>query len=203
MLDFDRIRNTALHADPFPYMVVTDALRPECVDAVLRDFPPVRHAGSLPVSEVEPGPAFTALLAELEGPAFRRLLEEKFELDLSGKSIMTTVRGMMRRDRDGRIHTDSKDKLVTVLLYFNRDWTDDGGHLRLLRSRDLDDYAEEIPPRLGTLVMFKVTDNGWHGHKPVEGKRLSIQMNYLASEMASAKHQLQHRLSARLKRRFG
>ena len=204
MLDLDRIRSTPVRTDPYPFMVVTGTLQPQGVDALLRDFPQIRHPGSIPVSEVEHGPAFAQLLGELESPEFRRLIEEKFGLDLSDKPIMTTVRGMMRGHRDGRIHTDSKDKLVTVLLYFNADWHDAGGHLRILRSRDnLDDYVAEIPPRLGNMVIFQVTDNGWHGHKPVDGKRLSIQMNYLTGGAASARHQFLHRLSARLKKLKG
>jgi len=50
------------------------------------------------------------------------------------------------------------------------------------------------------MVIFRVTDNCWHGHKPVVGKRLSLQMNYLIGEAAKGKHQFFHRLSAKLKK---
>jgi len=200
MLDFARIRQTALKRDPYPYMVVEDALTADCLEAVTRDFPEIRHPGSIPVSEVEYGDAFAALMAELKGPEFRRVIEDKFALDLANKPIMTTVRGVMR-DKDGRIHTDSKTKVITVLLYFNSEWQADGGYLRILRSGDdLEDYVAEIPPKLGNMVIFQVTDNCWHGHKPVVGKRLSIQMNYLIGEGAKGKHQFFHRLSAKLKK---
>jgi len=200
MLDFDRIRATALNREPFPYMVVDNTLKVECLADVVRDFPDIRHPGSLPVSEVEYGAAFAALLDDLNSDEFRRLIADKFAVDLDDKPIMTTVRGVMR-DKDGRIHTDSKTKVITVLLYFNEAWQEDGGFLRILRNgEDLDDYVEEIPPKLGNMVIFQVTDNCWHGHKPVVGKRLSIQMNYLVGEAARGKHQFFHRLSAKLKK---
>jgi len=63
------------------------------------------------------------------------------------------------------------------------------GCLRILRNgHDMDDYVQEIPPNAGRMVAFQVTDNCWRGHKPVVGKRLSIQMNYLVDEGALGKH---------------
>jgi len=52
------------------------------------------------------------------------------------------------------------------------------------------------------MVIFKVTDNCWHGHTPLEGKRLSIQLNYLIGDSAKNKHQFFHRLSAKIKNLF-
>lgn len=200
LLNFERIRSAALKRDPYPYMVVEDVINTDAVASVVRDFPTIDFPGSIPVSEVKHGPAFAALLEELNGDEFRRTIAERFDIDLTDRPIMTTVRGVMR-DKDGRIHTDSKTKVITVLVYFNEDWQDDSGHLRILRNgTDLEDFVEEIPPRLGTMVVFQVTDNCWHGHKPVVGKRLSIQMNYLTGEAAKGKHQFFHRLSARLKK---
>ena len=45
---------------------------------------------------------------------------------------MFTARGW-RRPKDGKAHTDSKSKIITVLLYLNpAPWTPSGGRLRLL-----------------------------------------------------------------------
>ncbi len=202
MLNFERIRATRPKSDPYPYMVIEDAIETDALSRITADFPRIEHGGSFPVSSLDYGPDFRALLDTLDGEAFRALVEEKFDVDLSDSPAMTTVRGVMR-EKDGRIHTDSRTKKITILVYFNDDWQAEGGHLRILRSGDdLDDYVEEIPPRLGTMVIFRVTDNCWHGHKPVVGKRLSIQMNYLTGGAARGKHQFFHRLSARLKKLF-
>ena len=202
MLELDAFSNERLRTDPYPYLVVPGFVQGEALESVLRDFPDIQHPGSIPISEVSGGEAYQALLAELQGDAFRRVVAEKFGFSLEGFPIMTTVRGVMR-EKDGRIHTDSKTKVVTVLLYLNDSWEAEGGNLRVLRDgENIENFVEEVPPSAGTLMAFKVTDNCWHGHKPVVGKRLSIQMNYLVGEAAKGKHQFFHRLSAKLKRFF-
>ena len=58
---------------------------------------------------------FARVIAELEGPDFRRCIAEKFAVDLADRPTLITVRGYSRLERDGRIHTDSKSKLITIL----------------------------------------------------------------------------------------
>ena len=49
--------------------------------------------------------------------------------------------------KDGRIHTDSATKIITLLLYMNPGWEMAEGRLRLLRGpADLDDYVREVTP---------------------------------------------------------
>ena len=95
-----------------------------------------------------------ALIEELRGDAVREAFADKFGIDLTDRPTTFTLRGMSR-EKDGRIHTDSKTKLITVLIYLNRDWQDgaEGGRLRMLRSSsDLEDYVAEVPPGFGTMV---------------------------------------------------
>ncbi|OUS18147.1 hypothetical protein A9Q88_01110 [Gammaproteobacteria bacterium 50_400_T64] len=202
MLELDAFSNERLRTDPYPYIVVPGFVQGEALSAVLQDFPEIQHPGSIPISEVSGGEAYESLLTEMQSDAFRRVVANKFGFSLDGFPIMTTVRGVMR-EKDGRIHTDSKTKVVTVLLYLNDSWEAEGGNLRVLRDgEDIENFVEEVPPSAGTLIAFKVTDNCWHGHKPVVGKRLSIQMNYLVGEAAKGKHQFFHRISAKLKKLF-
>ncbi len=202
MLELNAFSNERLRTDPYPYLVVPGFVQGDALAAVLQDFPDIQHPGSIPVSEVSGGEAYESLLQEMQSDAFRRVVADKFGFSLEGFPIMTTVRGVMR-EKDGRIHTDSKTKVVTVLLYLNDSWEAEGGNLRVLRDgEDIENFVEEVPPSAGTLMAFKVTDNCWHGHKPVVGKRLSIQMNYLVGEAAKGKHQFFHRLSAKLKKFF-
>ena len=202
MLRYSALQETALNNAPYPYLVLTDAFEEETLQKVLSDFPVIQHPGSIPVSELESGPGFAALIKELDSDQFRSAIESKFDVDLSESPTMFTVRGVMRQ-KDGRIHTDSKTKIITVLFYFNEEWADEGGYLRVLRNgTDIEDYAEEIAPSAGTMVAFKVTNNCWHGHKPVVGNRRSIQMNYLVNKAALGKHSFFHGLSAKLKKLF-
>ncbi len=141
------------------------------------------------------------MLDELRSDRFRALIADKFDVDLDDKDIVVNVRGQMRRT-DGNIHTDTPSKLITVLAYFNDPGETDATALRILKNgHDLDDYVEEIPPRLGTIFAFKVTPDCWHGHKAIEGARKSLQMNYLSGIQTRGKHQLGHRLVGRFKRK--
>ena len=200
VLQLEALRNATLRTDPYPYTVVSDVIEPSQLSAVLADFPVLDSPGSIPVEGVSGGPAYQTLMAALEGDEFRQAVATKFGLSLDEYPTMTTLRGVMR-EKDGRIHTDSKTKVITVLVYLNATWDQAGGRLRVLRNdSNINDYVEEIIPLAGTMMIFRVTDNCWHGHTPVEGKRLSIQMNYLIGDGARNKHQFFHKLSARLKK---
>lgn len=202
MLDFAKIEATPLESEPYPYMIVEDVLIGENLAALPGELPEVREGGAIPVAEVSGGPSFDRLVGELEGARFRKLLGDKFAIALEGLEVATTFRGMMRW-RDGVIHTDTPAKAVTVLLYLNSDSGPDQASLRILRSGDdIDDYVAEVPPRIGTMVMFKVTENCWHGHKPMVGKRSSLQLNYLSGKAVKG-HEKKRRARARLLRMFG
>jgi SM-20-related protein len=201
-LDLARFAATPLETDPFPYLVVPGFLSREALDAAAADFPRIEKPGSFPTSALSFGPRFRALLAELEGPALRRAVEAKFGIELTGRPTMVTVRGRAQL-KDGRIHADSKSKLITVLIYMNDKWEAPGGRLRLLRSPDnLADYVAEVPPVEGTLLAFKVTPHSWHGHEPIEGERRAIQLNWVTDDAVVRHEQARHRFSARLKRFF-
>ena len=113
------------------------------------------------------------------------------------------MRGKVR-DKDGQIHTDSKDKVLTGLLYLNPEWNEPGGRLRLLRDgRNLDNYAFEVAPMAGTMLIFRRSDKSWHGHLPSEGQRLSLQFNWVASANYARRELARHRLSGWVKKLSG
>jgi hypothetical protein len=198
-LSYESIERTPLQRDPFEYIVVPNCVSSADLRKIGADFPPVLGAGSHPPSELDIHGHFAGLLKELDGPAFRQAVEKKFGIDLAGRPTMCTVRGHVQK-KDGGIHTDSKTKIITVLLYLNEGWDNDGGRLRLLRNgTDLEDYAAEVPPTNGTLLIFRRSDNSWHGHKPFEGPRRAIQFNWVTSEDVVKKEQARHRLSTRVK----
>ena len=151
------------------------------------------------MSEVHFGAQFEALLKEIQEPAFKAAIEEKFGVDLTGRPTMVTVRGRCQQ-KDGRIHTDTETKIITVLIYMNQGWENETGRLRLLRSADdLNDMVAEVPPEWGTLLAFRRSENSYHGHKPFVGERRAIQLNWV-TEASVVEHELsRHRMSARLK----
>jgi SM-20-related protein len=199
-INLSAIQNQALNQQPFPYIYLPNFLNETQLKPLVDSFPSIKNRGSIPLHAVHMDDLFSEFITELKGPELRNLIADKFQMDLTNKPTMITLRGHTTT-RDGHIHVDSKDKLVTVLLYFNLDWHQSTGHLRLLNNKnDLDNYAMEIPAIAGHCVIFKVTPNGWHGHYPFTGKRLSLQLNYMASDLAVAKHLNQHRFSSWLKK---
>ncbi|MGB3809107.1 MAG: 2OG-Fe(II) oxygenase [Parvibaculum sp.] len=200
LLDIEALRATPLKTDPYEYFVVPNFIRASQFDKVIADFPPISTTGSIPPSELPIKGAFDKLLKELEAPAFREAIEEKFGIDLSSRPTMITVRGNCSRS-NGKIHTDTESKIITVLLYMNQEWDKDGGRLRILRSgTDLNDAAEEVSPNGGTLLVFKRSDNSWHGHEPFEGPRRAIQLNWVTDDEVVAHEQRRHRFTMFLKR---
>jgi hypothetical protein len=198
--DFDALERTPLEKDPFEYVVVPDFLKSDHFGQVIADYPQVPGAGSHPPAELTIKGHFKALIEELRGAEFQRAVERKFDIDLAGRPTMYTVRGFVR-EKDGAIHTDSETKIITVLLYMNERWENDAGRLRLLRSGDdLEDYAAEVPPYGGTLLVFKRSETSWHGHKPASGPRRAIQLNWVTSQDVVDHEQRRHQISTRFKK---
>lgn len=198
LINLSALRDAQLHEQPYPFVVVEHFLRPEYAARVLRDFPDIESGGSFPLQTLKPGEAFQQLVEELNSPLLKAAIAKKFLVNLDDRSTMITVRGKANA-RDGRIHADTKSKFLTMLLYLNPIWDADGGWLRILRSKNLEDYVAEVPPTFGTCLLFKVTPNGWHGHKPFVGKRKVLQLNYVTDEVTLHRHLRRHGVSAKLK----
>ena len=202
VLDADSLRSAAVVADPYPHLVIDRVIRPEALAGVVQSFPEIPKRGSFPLDAVSCSGPFATLMEEMQSAELRALVGERLGMDLGGKPPMLTLRGHTGA-KDGAIHTDSKDKLVTVLVYLNAGWQAAGGRLRVLyNDRDLEPYAAEISPEAGRCLIFKVTPNCWHGHEPFVGERRSVQLNYVASDQARQRHLKRHRVSAFLKRLF-
>jgi len=194
VLDGAPIENAPLVTEPYPYLFARGVIPIERAAMLLADAPQIRASGSISPSQLTCGPAFQALIGDLESPLFQRTVERKFQLDLGGLATTMSVRGHLRRAADGYIHTDLEDKVISVLLYLNPGWQDSGGALRVLRSRKIEDYALEIPPEFGNILIFRRSECSWHGHLPYEGARLSLQFNWLRSSRR-ARQYWRHRLN--------
>jgi len=198
--DFDALERIPRELEPFEYVVVPDFLKADRFADIIADYPQVPGPGSHPPAELTIKGRFAELIDELRGPVFQAAIERKFNINLAGLPTMYTVRGFVR-EKDGAIHTDSETKIITVLLYMNERWENDAGRLRLLRSAtDLDDYVAEVPPYGGTLLVFKRSDNSWHGHKPASGPRRAIQLNWVTSQDVVDHEQRRHQLSTKFKK---
>ena len=201
IINFDAIENAEVHRTPYPFFGIKDSLNSVYKESIVSDFPELSKGGSFPLGSIEIKESLEALISEIKSEKFREILAAKFELDLSDKPMVITARGYSRK-RDGQNHTDSKTKLITILIYFNDKWTSPNGRLRILKSDDINDYTEEFSSSFGQLIAFKVTDNCWHGYLPFEGKRQSLQINYLVDEKNNKYHHYRHKISATFKKLF-
>ena len=200
--NLDALDATLLNRDPFDYLVVPGFLTAEGLAAANRDYPEIETAGNKDLETLHYGPGFRALVEELNSPAFVGRIAAKFGVNLDDTVTTITVRRLCEAS-DGNIHTDHWTKLLTVLVYFNTDWGNEGGQLRLLRSAtDIENFAAEVPPIGGTLLAFRRSDHSWHGHKQFVGERRMLQMNFIKSGRMARYTQQLDRLSTRVIKRI-
>ncbi len=202
-LNLAKLREAKVHTEPYMFTLVPGFLSNETLAKINRTYPNIEKGGSYPLDSLEDNMFIKEVIEELDGPQFQQAISEKFNVDLNDRPKMYSLRGYTRA-KDGRIHTDSKDKIITVLLYLNVNWNQEGGRLRILKNgHDVDDFVVEVPPDNGTLLVFKRSDNSWHGHHPFEGQRRSLQMNWMTSEGSKGWHRIRHKLSATVKKLTG
>ena len=198
-LQMTALSECSIAKNPFDHLIVKRFLDP-CTEAdVLSDFPRISSGGSYPINRLSYGPSFGAIVSELTSGPFTEVLGGLFETNLATHPTLVTVRGRSRA-KDGKIHTDNPNKLITLLLYFGR--ADDAaeGQLRLLRSpTNLDDYAIEVAPNYGTLLVFKNGPQAWHGFRSYTGARRVLQINWVSNARYVDKEEARHGFSALIK----
>ncbi len=98
ILDLETVR-AALHNRPFDYLIAANFIRREWRDRLIDDCPAIKKAGSFPLSTVKVGADFARLIAEMDGAAFRQVVEEKFSLKLGDRPTMLRADGAASRDQ--------------------------------------------------------------------------------------------------------
>jgi hypothetical protein len=208
LIDPARLAAAEVHEAPFHFLVARDQLPADdgTREALDRDFPPYPSAGFFPYRPEDCGPSIVAVVEALTAPAFAEALGARIALpDLAAFPPLVTICRHLNL-RHGTIHTDSRSKIATALLYLERDWPHgSAGALRFLRRIDSIDevVAPEIAPVYGTLAAFKRADDSFHGHLPFEGERRVIQVAWLASADELARKTRRGSFSRWLKKLLG
>ena len=97
-------------------MIVDNLIRPEVLAEVVGELPARRQARELPPGGgVVLGPLRDTHATRCTASSCADLVGERLGMDLKDRPPMLTIRGRTG-PKDGQIHTDSKSKLVTVLL---------------------------------------------------------------------------------------
>jgi hypothetical protein len=198
--------DTDVRQQPFPFMIAHGQLPDEARGDLERDFPRYSSAGFFPYDPSDCGPTVNALVGQMTTPAFASAIGSHLGIDNLGQypTLVTLCRALNKRH--GTIHTDSRSKVATALLYLNAQWPDSSdGCLRFLNKIDnIDDLAApELKPLYGEFAVFKRCDNSFHGHLPYEGERKVIQVAWLTSEEEKLRKTKRGKFSRAFKKLFG
>ncbi len=201
MIDLTALKAATISTDPFPHFQGGNVLKADQIDAMERDFPKLTSAGFLTLSEVKAEGAFARFLDELQGSEVADAVSDMLGFDLRDRPRLVTIMRLCPK-RAGRIHTDGKVKLATMLVYFNRSWSaGHAGAIRALRTEEnIDDYVAEVEPIMGNFFGFLRSDHSWHGHLPFEGERKVVQITWLESEDAVERKKRNNALAQFLKK---
>lgn len=170
---------------PFPFVIGSGFVHESARASLREDFPRYPSAGFFPHDPADCGPSVNDLIAEIESPSFADAVGAKLDIERLSQypTLVTLCRSLNKRH--GTIHTDSKSKVATALLYLNDAWpeTSDGCLRFLARIDDIESLiTPEITPLFGNFVVFRRAQNSFHGHLPYEGERRVIQIAWLTSE---------------------
>ena len=198
--------DTMVQQDPFPFMVAHGQLPDDARGDLERDFPRYASAGFFPYDPGECGPSVNALINDMTSPAFARVIGQRLGIDnLDQFPTLVTLCRLLNK-RHGTIHTDSKSKVATALIYLNPQWPDTSdGCLRFLHKIDDIDsiVTPELAPLYGEFAVFKRCENSFHGHLPYEGERRVIQVAWLTSEEEKLRKTKRGKFSRTFKKLFG
>lgn len=194
-LNLSKFNAQTLKTQPYTYLVLPEFIPFEKAREIEMDFPVITKRGSFPLNAVKGGAKFNQFIQELFSEELKKSFEEKYQISLKNAYPTITIRGQTG-EKDGAVHTDSKSKIITILIYFNTEWDETKGRLRLLNSDDLNDTHLEVTPRAGTLISFLNSDTAWHGHLPFVGDRKAIQFNWVTSKASANMVSYRHSISA-------
>ena len=197
---------TKIHEQPFPFLIAEGQLPADAAAGLDRDFPRYDSAGFFPYTPEDCGPSINAVVEAMTSPVYARALGDRLGVEgLDRYPVLVTICQSLNK-RHGTIHTDSRSKVASALLYLSPDWTHgSAGSLRFLNRIDsIDDLAApEVLPIYGALVAFKRADNSFHGHLPFEGERRVIQFAWLTSEEEKLRKTQRGKFSRWLKKLVG
>lgn len=208
LIDIGRLdrADTAVYSEPFPFLIAHAQLPDAAAAGLDADFPKYASAGFFPYQTQDCGPSMVAVIEALTSPDYARALGGKLGIaNLDQYPVLVTICRSLNK-RHGTIHTDSRSKVASALLYLSPEWPHgSAGTLRFLKRIDSIDElaAPEVLPVYGNLIAFKRTDNSFHGHLPFEGERRVIQIAWLTSEEEKQRKTRRGKFSRLLKKIMG
>jgi len=203
MIDLTAVRSTRLATDPFGWAFTAAALRSADAGALRSSFPregfwrvhsrgqervmdfrvrpllPLGH--DRPVLDASLDPPWRVFADALLDPAYRSGVEAVTGLSLEDAPLEVSI---WRWGVDAQLgpHVDIPRKRVTQVFYFNDEWDPRwGGCLRILRSDDVGDVVEELPPSLGSASLIVRSERSWHAVPAVRPEAPTERLSVVAT----------------------
>ncbi len=204
LMEFAKANNERYKsASPFPHIAIDNFIRPELLEAVVRDFPSHDAAPwhgmvdkdqkkfAVNTTEVLP-PSVRQLLYFLNSREIINFLEKLTGIEglipdphLAGGGLHELRRGgFLKVHADFNWHKQLRlDRRINLLIYLNKDWDPAyGGNLELWDT-SMTRKVKEYPPLFNQCVIFSTTDKSFHGNPapvncPSDRSRRSIAMYY-------------------------
>jgi Rps23 Pro-64 3,4-dihydroxylase Tpa1-like proline 4-hydroxylase len=200
-------REAYANAAPYPHAVMDDFLPEAVLDEVLGEFPDPRGADWFEFDspterklatkdDSTMGPATRRLLAELNSSAFVEFLEKLTGIDglvpdphfVGGGLHQIEPGGHLKVHADFNQHPRTKlERRLNVLIYLNRDWSDEYGGAFELWNEDMTAAVEKVMPYFNRCVVFSTTSTSYHGHPeplacPEDRTRKSMALYYYSKD---------------------
>ena len=108
LIDLNSIKSAPVDDSFYPFFSV-----PNCIldddKSLAKEFPNLEKGGSYPSDMPGLSDKIKKLISEIESDAMKKVLSEKFQVDLSNTEVITTLRGYSRM-KDGKIRSDQNPK---------------------------------------------------------------------------------------------
>ena len=179
-------KSNYINANPFPNIVIDDFFNKEFLNDVLNEFPnlskkqnsdsyenqnEIKFANNLYndfprniklLFDFLNSDYFVTFLQKITNINEKLIIDEK----LNGGGLHEIRKGGLLK-----IHSDfnrhpilNLDRRLNVLVYLNKDWSEDyGGHLQLW-DKEMQKCEKKILPIFNRMVVFSTTDHSNHGH---------------------------------------
>lgn len=204
LTDFaEKNRERYLAGLPFPHISIDNFLRPDVIDAVIRDFPG-RDSAPWEAMVDKDQKKFSSNIVSKMAPSVRRalyFLNSREVVNFLEK--LTGIEGLIpdphyagggcHELRPGgflKVHADFNwhkqmrlDRRINLLIYLNKDWQSEYGGSLELWDTTMSHKVAEYAPLFNRCVIFNTTDTSFHGNPvpvncPPDRSRQSLAFYY-------------------------
>jgi Rps23 Pro-64 3,4-dihydroxylase Tpa1-like proline 4-hydroxylase len=192
-----------IQAQPFPYIVLDNVFEDQMLNEIVGEFPSANEIDWMKFNnpnerklasrnELQFGNKTRQFIHYLNSKPFISFLERLTGIEnlipdpsLDGGGLHQILPGgLLKIHADFNKHSKTNlDRRLNVLVYLNKNWSDEfGGHFELW-SRDMSKAEVRILPLFNRMAIFSTTSTSYHGHPdplncPSDQSRKSIAMYY-------------------------